>query len=85
MLQMASDPSSEFVQNGNKGLPVDKRVIDDYRSAVDSIDSVIAYDWGVYNIVSEEISSHYSAGKTTDEIASSLQSRIDLYVDENYR
>lgn len=53
--------------------------------SIDSIDSVISYDWGLYNIICDEIDSYYIQGKSEDEIAKTLQSRIDLYVAENYK
>lgn len=52
---------------------------------INSIDSVISYDWGLYNIICDEIDSYYIQGKSEDEIAKTLQSRIDLYVAENYK
>ncbi len=64
--------------------PVPKWIIMDYQSMVNSIDCVISYDWGLYNIISDEINSYYSQHKNIDDISISLQSRLDLYVSENY-
>ncbi len=36
---------------------------------INSIDSVISYDWGLYNIICDEIDSYYIQGKSEDEIA----------------
>lgn len=60
-------------------------IISDYRAMINSVDSVISYDWGLYNIICDEIDSYYIQGKSEDEIAKTLQSRIDLYVAENYK
>lgn len=80
-------PDNEIIWNsivaGKK--PVQKWIIDDYRSMVNTIDSVISYDWGLYSIIYNEVNSYYLQGKDIDSIAETLQSRIDLYVAENYK
>lgn len=82
-----SVPESEFVWksivNGRKAVP--EWIISDYRSMVNSVDYVISYDWGLYNIICDEINSYYLQNKSADEIAKTLQSRLDLYVSENYK
>lgn len=64
--------------------PVPSWIIEDYQSMVNSIDSVTSYDWGLYNLICDEVNTYDTQGKTPKEIAESLQSRIDLYVAENY-
>ena len=64
--------------------PIQDWIISDYRDMVNSIDSVISYDWGVYVVICDEINSYYLQGKSVDAIAESLQSRLDIYVSENY-
>ena len=49
-----------------------------------SVDTLATYDWGLYNIIWEEINSYDLMGKTPDEISVSLRSRLDLYAAENY-
>lgn len=77
-----SDVVWNSIINGKDAVP--EWIINDYKSMVNSIDSVISYDWGLYNIICEEINSFYIQGKSIDSIAETLQSRIDLYVAENY-
>ena len=60
-------------------------IISDYRAMINSVDSVISYDWGLYNIICDEINSYYIQGKSKEAITQTLQSRIDLYVAENYK
>lgn len=86
-LEPESVPESEVIWKSivNRKMTVANWVVTDYREMVYSIDIVISYDWGLYNIICEEINSYYIQGKSTDEIAESLQSRIDLYVSENYK
>ena len=59
-------------------------IIDDYLEMIGSVDSRATYDWGLYSIIWEEINSYDLAGKTPEQIAESLQSRLDLYAAENY-
>lgn len=53
-----------------------------FLESVSSADSVRYYDWGLSAIIDEEVTSYYRDGKPVDEIASSLKSRIDLYLAE---
>ena len=55
-----------------------------FKEMITSVDTVITYDWGIYNIISEEINSYYLLGRSIDEISSSLYSRLWLYYEENY-
>lgn len=59
-------------------------IVDDYLSMLSSVDTLATYDWGLYNIIWEEINSYDLMGKTPDEISVSLESRLDLYAAENY-
>lgn len=68
----------------NNRTPVDEWIIEDYRDVLSSVDTVITYDWGIYNLICDEINSYDLQGKTPEEIAESLQSRLDLYAAENY-
>ncbi len=89
--QYATNPASvpvdeiiwNSIVNGREAVP--EWIVSDYRSMVYSIDSVISYDWGVYNIICDEINSYDLQGKTIEAIAESLQSRLDIYVSENYK
>ena len=58
--------------------------IDAYRDAVCTVDTVMINDWGLYNIIADEINSYYLQGRSIDSIADSLRSRIVLYYEENY-
>ena len=80
-------PETEIIWNSiiNREKPVPEWIITDYKAMVNSVDAVISYDWGLYNIICDEINSYYLQNKSTDEIAKTLQSRIDLYVSENYK
>ena len=66
-----------------KNDPVDSKSVDSFISAIDSVDTVQTYDWGVWNIIYEEIKT-YQTGKTSDQIADSIYNRVITYVKENY-
>ncbi len=61
---------------------MDPETIDNFRNAIYACDFVEFYDWGLYEIIDEEVQSYYSQNKPVDEIASSLYSRINLYLAE---
>ena len=58
--------------------------VEAFKLATDSVDTIMTMDWGIYNIVVEEINSYYLQKRSVKDIAHSLRSRLKLYVDENY-
>ena len=72
--------------DGNKAeyRKISSEALQSFISAVDSADSVKILDFGVYNILTEELGSYYSQGKPVDEIAESLSKRLRLFMKENY-
>ncbi len=84
LLDPASIPSEiiqyDFLRNST-ALP--EETVNGYFDAMSSADSVRTNDWGVFNIICEEMLT-YSQGKPVSEIAESLQSRLDLYINEQY-
>ncbi|MBR5387585.1 MAG: hypothetical protein IKS48_11560 [Eubacterium sp.] len=70
----------EYLQNRSV---ITEESICGYFQAMQSVDTVQTNDWGVFNIITDEMIS-YSEGKSIDEIAESLQSRLELYINENY-
>lgn len=71
------------IVRGQKAVP--GWIISDYREMVLSINSVISYDWGLYNIICDEVNAYYYQNKSPEAIAKTFQSRLDLYVSENYK
>ena len=71
------------IVRGQKAVP--GWIISDYREMVYSINSVISYDWGLYNIICDEVNAYYYQNKSPEAIAKTFQSRLDLYVSENYK
>ena len=51
---------------------------------VNNVDSIRTLDWGVFNIIYEEIASYEYQDKTVEEITQAICSRLEVYVNENY-
>ena len=60
-----------------------EEIIDSYISAIESVDGLLTFDWGLHGVVAEEVNSYYLMDKSVDSIASSLRQRIMLYLQEN--
>ena len=56
---------------------------EDFYKMIESVDSVLYFDWGIADIIDDEVSSYFNQNKPVDEIAESLYSRIELYLSEN--
>lgn len=65
-------------------VPMDPHLADTLLQQVESANTVPVYDWGIGSIISEELQSYYSQGKTVDEMADALYSRLLVYAQENY-
>lgn len=55
----------------------------DFDRAVNSVNKVMYVDFAIYNILTDELNSYYQQGKNSKEIATSLRSRLMLYLSEN--
>ena len=64
---------------------VSAEVAEDFREFVNSVDTIRAIDWGVEDFIYDEISSYYTQQRTVEQIASTLDDRMDLYISENYQ
>jgi|GEM_PF-3526650 len=73
--------TQEYLSDGDF-VPSD--IVVAYKNAIGFIDTYEMNNWGLYNIIEDEINSYDTQGKSIEEIAQSLQSRMDLYVQENY-
>ncbi|MBR5974013.1 MAG: hypothetical protein IK020_02405 [Clostridiales bacterium] len=64
---------------------VSAEAAEDFRDCVDAVDAIRAIDWGVEDFIYEEISSYYTQQRTIEQIAATLDDRMDLYISENYQ
>lgn len=62
---------------------IDDDVINNYFDVMLSVNSIQTNDWGVFVIVCDEMQS-YLQGKSISEIAEVLQSRLHVYITEQY-
>ena len=65
-------------------VPMKRETAECFKQQIESCNNLCIYDWGIKNIISEEISAYYSQGKSADEVAGSLYSRLKVYASENY-
>ena len=59
--------------------------VDRFLFEISEVDTLATYDWGIFDIIQEEINSYYSQKRSPDQIASSLEDRLKLYMQENYQ
>ena len=69
---------------GNR-KPVDQERIEHFLATISMADTVATYDWGVFNIIYDEINSFYSQNRSPKQIAETLEKRLNLYMQENYQ
>lgn len=62
--------------------PLEQKDIDKYTDAIDSVTKSFQYDEEINNIVSEEAEAFFNGQKNLDDVASMIQSRVSLYVNE---
>ena len=82
MLSLAAEL---FELRGDKAVyrTIPDTFFDNLDRAVNSVNKVMYVDFAIYNILSDELNSYYIQGKTPRDIASSLRSRLLLYIREN--
>ena len=73
-----------FAENDGDAVKCSSEDIASYRQATESVDTIMINDWGMYNIIVEEINSYYLQNRDIKDIAHSMRSRIQLYIQENY-
>ena len=76
-MQLCSDDGSSVV-----AMP--KELADSLMSQIKCADSVSVFDWGIYQMIDEEITSYYLQGRSVKDVAKSLESRLKVYAAENY-
>lgn len=64
-------------------LPLDQRQLEDMITYVESVTAIPFEDTYVLNIINEELGSYFSDQKGAEDVAAVIQSRVQLYVQEN--
>ena len=83
---MHPDSVSDVVLKGyirNK-KPIDQDTLKNFLETISQVDTVATYDWGVFDIIYDEINSYYSQTRSPEQIADTLEKRLTLYMQENY-
>ncbi len=62
--------------------PLTKEQVENIYNYVSSINSIYSYDQDLIEIIKEEAEYYFKGDKTVDEVAAIIQSRIQLYIDE---
>lgn len=57
--------------------------VDAIQNLIDNADSVYEYNTEMYNIISEESAAYFAGQKTAKDVADVIQSRVQIYVNEN--
>ena len=68
---------------GDKSATQDE--VDMFIEMVSKADTVATYDYGVFDIIADEINSYYSENRSPEQIAETLDKRLTLYMQENYQ
>ena len=63
--------------------PLDEAMVQTIRDIVYSVTTESVYDENLYNIISEEAAYYFGGDKSASEIAGIIQSRVQIYIDEN--
>ena len=50
----------------------------------DMADTVEVYDWGLWVMIRDEVATYYNQGKSIEDVADALYSRLLVYAQENY-
>ena len=55
----------------------------EFRSIIDSADSMLQQDSKIYSIIEEEAANYFSGNKTLDETCKVIQDRVSTYINES--
>ena len=64
---------------------VDQETINQFLKTINKADTLATYDWGIFDIIYDEINSYYSQNRSPEQIADTLEKRLTLYMQENYQ
>jgi len=64
---------------------VDQDAVNQFLKTINKADTLATYDWGIFDIIYDEINSYYSQNRSPEQIADTLEKRLTLYMQENYQ
>ncbi|MBR5058060.1 MAG: hypothetical protein IKX04_05785 [Clostridiales bacterium] len=65
--------------------PVSQETVDRFLNDISTADTIATLDWGVFDIIYDEVNTFYSQNRSPEQIADSLDTRLTLYMQENYQ
>ena len=68
-----------------KCAPVKQEIIDAFLEIISSADTIETQDYGIYDIICDEINSYYTQSRSPEQIVTTLDQRLTLYCQENYQ
>ena len=71
-------------QGEERIIPFDEEMADNYLAMISEADTVDIYDWGLWIIARDEVTTYYTQDKSAEDVADALYSRYLVYAQENY-
>ncbi|MBR5975939.1 MAG: hypothetical protein IK020_12235 [Clostridiales bacterium] len=65
--------------------PATQEAMDLFLETISTVDTIATYDWGVFDIISDEVNSYFTQTRDPEQIADTLEKRLTLYMQENYQ
>ena len=63
--------------------PLNDAQIQEFKDLILSINQISYYDTDIDNIITEEVSAYLAGQKSAQEVASIIQSRVQIYINEH--
>lgn len=64
---------------------VEQEAVNLFLETISMADTLATYDWGVFDIIYDEVNSYYSQNRSSEQISETLEKRLTLYMQENYQ
>ena len=84
ILSDASEYNAQFDSMLEHSRRITEDTIEAYLDCINEIDGVYYIDNAIYSIITEEIATYDTQGRSPELIANSLYERLNLYVEQNY-
>lgn len=64
--------------------PLREEDTEQIQKLLESLSCVVQTDDNIINIITEEVEAFFEGGKSAEEVAEIIQSRVQLYISESY-
>lgn len=79
--QMIRDYSND---GESRDVVMTEEMAESFLAQIHTADKVQVYDWGLWEITVDEVTTYYTQGKSIEDVAEALYSRYLVYAQENY-